>query len=87
MARYKNYDYSQKVFVPVCLEDQWAPGTLEFAIHTLVETRMDQSVFRQSRAISLNQPNKAAIESCAIFHLILCYYGYRNRRGVQKISR
>jgi hypothetical protein len=41
MARYKNYDYSQKVFVPVSLEDQLAPGTLEFAIHTLVETRMD----------------------------------------------
>jgi transposase/IS5 family transposase len=45
MARYKNYDYSQKVFVPVSLEDQLEAGTLEFAIHTLVETRMDLSVF------------------------------------------
>ncbi len=45
MAKYKSYDYSQKVFIPVSLEDQLMPGTLEFAIHTLVETRMDMSVF------------------------------------------
>jgi len=45
MAKYKRYDYSQKVFIPVSLEDQLMPGTLEFAIHTLVETRMDMSVF------------------------------------------
>jgi hypothetical protein len=37
MGRYKNYDYSQKVFVPVSLEDQLAPRTLEFAIHILHE--------------------------------------------------
>ena len=45
MAKYKSYDYSQKVFIPVALEDQLMPGTLEFAIHTLVETRMDMSIF------------------------------------------
>ncbi|MFC1488770.1 IS1182 family transposase [Thermodesulfobacteriota bacterium] len=45
MAKYKQYDYSQSVLIPVSLEDQLVPGTLEFAIHTLVETRMDMSVF------------------------------------------
>ena len=45
MARYKSYDYSQRIFIPVSLEDQLTPGTLEFAIHTLVETRMDLSSF------------------------------------------
>jgi len=33
------------VMLPICLENQLAPGTLEFAIHYLVETRMDLSVF------------------------------------------
>ena len=33
------------VMLPICLENQLASGTLEFAIHTLVETRMDLSVF------------------------------------------
>ena len=45
MARYKSYDYSQDVLIPVSLEEQLMPGTLEFAIHTLVETRMDTSIF------------------------------------------
>ena len=45
MAKYKRYDYSQRVLLPVSLEEQLMPGTLEFAIHTLVENRMDMSVF------------------------------------------
>jgi len=45
MAKFKRYDYSQKVLIPVCLEEQLVPGSLEFAIHTLIETRMDMSVF------------------------------------------
>ena len=45
MAKYKSYDYSQRVMIPISLDDQLVPGTLEFAIHTLVETRMDTSIF------------------------------------------
>jgi hypothetical protein len=33
--------------LPVSLEDQLMPGTLEFDIHTLVETRLDTSGFEQ----------------------------------------
>jgi transposase len=45
MAKYKSYNYSQQVLIPVSLEEQLMPGTLEFAIHSLVETRMDTSIF------------------------------------------
>jgi len=45
MAKYKNYNYSQSVLIPVSLSEQIAPGTLEFAIHVLVEDRMDMSRF------------------------------------------
>ena len=45
MAKYKHYDYSQSMLIPVFFEEQLMPGTLEFAIHTLVETRMDMSIF------------------------------------------
>jgi hypothetical protein len=45
MAKYKTYNYSQTVLLPISLEDQLMPGTLEFAIHTLVEKRMDMSIF------------------------------------------
>ncbi len=47
MAQYKRYDYSQTVLLPVSLEEQLMPGTLEFALHTLVETRMDMSRFAE----------------------------------------
>ena len=47
MAKYKSYDYSQSVLIPVCLDEQLMPGTLEFAIHTLVHTRIDTSIFDQ----------------------------------------
>jgi transposase len=45
MARYKTYDYRQRVLLPVYLEDQLMAGTLEFAIHTLVEKRLDMAIF------------------------------------------
>jgi hypothetical protein len=45
MAKYKSYNYSQTVLLPVSLEDQLMPGTIEFAIHTLVESKMDLSRF------------------------------------------
>ena len=45
MAKYKHYDYAQNVLIPVSLEDQIVPGTLEFAIQTLVEERIDTSIF------------------------------------------
>jgi hypothetical protein len=45
MAKYKRYDYSQSMLIPVSFEEQLMPATLEFAIHTLVESHMDMSVF------------------------------------------
>ncbi len=47
MAKYKPYDYSQRMMIPVSLEEQLVPGTLEFAIQTLVEDRMDMAVFEE----------------------------------------
>jgi transposase len=45
MAKYKPYTYAQDMLIPVSLNDQLMPGTLEFAIHTLVDERMDVSIF------------------------------------------
>jgi len=48
MAKFKKYDYSQRIFLPVSLEEQLMPGTLEFAIHTLIENRLDMTVFDEN---------------------------------------
>jgi transposase len=45
MARYKPYDYRQTRLIPVSLEHQLLPGTLEQAIHEVVEHRLDLSGF------------------------------------------
>jgi transposase len=45
MAKYKSYNYSQTEMIPVSLEDQLMEGTLELAIHELVEGRMGVSHF------------------------------------------
>ena len=47
MARYKPYDYNQMILVPVFLENQLVPGTLEYAIHHVVEERLDLSFFEE----------------------------------------
>ena len=45
MARYKTYDYAQLLMIPVSLENQLVPGTLEYAIHHVIEERVDTSIF------------------------------------------
>jgi len=45
MARHESHDYGQRVMIPVSLEEQLVPGTLEFEIQTLAEDRMDRAVF------------------------------------------
>lgn len=45
MARYRSDDYNQLMMVPVSLEKQLMPGTLEYAIHHVVEERLDLSIF------------------------------------------
>ena len=45
MPRYKPYDYKQLMMIPVSLEEQVVPGTMEYAIHHLIEERIDTSFF------------------------------------------
>ena len=45
MAKYKSYNYDQLVMIPISLEDQLEPGTLEYTINELVEKNIDLSVF------------------------------------------
>ena len=45
MASYKHYDYEQLIMAPISLEEQLIPGTLEYAIHYIVEDRLDMRIF------------------------------------------
>ena len=72
MARFKTYDYRQRVLLPVSLEDQLMPGTLEFAIHTLVEKRLDMSVFEGK--YRNDETGRAAYDPKVLLKVVLLAY-------------
>ena len=45
MPKYKSYNYNQTTLVSVDLEKQLPPGSMEFAIHYLVDNEIDLSCF------------------------------------------
>jgi transposase len=45
MAKYKSYNYAQMVMIPRSLAKQFMPGMLEFAIHELIQRRIDTALF------------------------------------------
>jgi len=47
MAKYKPYNYDQMVMLPINLKEQLEPGTLEYAIHELVDKEIDVSIFEE----------------------------------------
>jgi hypothetical protein len=46
MAKYKHYDFSQSILIPVAFEELLIPGTLEFAIPIRTQRRMDRFTLR-----------------------------------------
>jgi len=81
MAKYKKDDFDQMVMLPVSLEDQLVPGTLEFAIHTLVETRMDLSRF-EARYTN-DETGRSAYDPKILLKIVL--FGYS--RGMMSSRR
>lgn len=45
MAKYIPYDYNQNAMVVVNFRDQIQPGTFEYALHYLIEEKLDLSIF------------------------------------------
>ena len=87
MAKYKRYDYSQKVFIPVCLQDQLMSGTLEFVIHTLVENRIDMSVFDER--YTNDQTGRYAYDPKILLKVILLGYsrGLNSSRSIERACK
>ena len=84
MARYKKYDYKQMVLLPISLEEQIVPGTLEFAIHTVVESKMDLSVFDEK--FNNDETGRLAYDPKVLLKVVL--FGYaRGLISSRKIER
>jgi transposase len=87
MARYKGYDDTQTVLIPVSLENQLLPGTLEFAIQALVERRMDTTVF--ARRYKNDESGCPAYDPKILLKVILFGYarGLISSRKIEQACR
>ncbi len=87
MAKFKAYDYRQRVLLPVSLEDQLMSGTLEFAIHTLVDKRLDMSIF-QSKYRN-DETGRAAYDPKILLKVVLLAYsrGLISSRKIEQACR
>ena len=84
MAKFKLYDYKQMVMPPIFLEDQLAPGTLEFAIHIVVETRMDLSIFDEK--YKNDETGRLAYDPKILVKVVLFAYS-RGLTGSRRIEQ
>ncbi len=87
MAKFKSYDYRQRVLLPVSLEDQLMSGTLEFAIHTLVEKRLDMSIFEGKYCN--DETGRAAYDPKILLKVVLLAYsrGLISSRRIEQACR
>jgi len=87
MPRFKSYDYRQSVLLPVNLEDQIQPGTLEFIIHTLVEEQIDMKVF--DGKYNNDDTGRKAYDPKVLLKIILLGYsrGLNTSRRLEKACR
>ena len=86
MAKHKKYNYSKTVMLPVSPSEQLMPGTLEFAIHTLLEERMDMSRF--DAKFKNDETGRFAYDPKVLLKVVLLAYSRYNtlkedRAGLQ----
>ena len=87
MAKYKDYNYSQSLMVPVTLDEQLLPGTLEYAIHHIIENRLDISAF--SSRFSNDNVGRHAFNPKILLKIILLGYsrGIVSSRPLERACR
>ncbi len=87
MAKYKRYDYSQGVLIPVSYHEQLMPGTLEFAIHTLVDRRIDLSIFEDR--YNNDETGRRAYDPKVLLKVVLFGYsrGLISSRRIEQACR
>jgi len=87
MAKYKHYDYSQTMLLPINLANQLIQGTLEFAINQLVEDRLDLSHF--DNRYNNDQTGRRAYDPKVLLKIVLFAYsrGIIHSRKIEKACK
>ena len=87
MAKYKPTNEDQMVMLPISLQDQLVPGTLEHTIHRLVDENIDLSVFDERYKNDVT--GAAAIHPRILLKVILLGYakGMISSRQIERACR
>ena len=87
MARYKPYDYDQMMMVPIALAEQLVPGTLEHAIHHIIEERADTSFFDER--YNNDETGSRAIDPKVLLKIVLFGYsrGFTSSRPLERACK
>jgi transposase len=87
MAKYKPYNYAQSTMVAVNLSDQLMPGTLEYAIHHLIESRIDLSIFNER--YKNDDTGSPAYDPKVLLKIVLLGYsrGLTSSRKIERACR
>jgi transposase len=72
MAKFKPCNYDQMVMLPICLENQLVPGSLEHTIHEVVEKHIKLSVFDER--YSNDDTGASAIHPKVLLKIVLFAY-------------
>ena len=72
MARFIKYNYKQDAMLVINFEEQLQPGTFEYAIHYLIDNKLDLSVFHPK--FKNNDTGRPAYDPAILLKIIL--FGY-----------
>ena len=84
MPRFRTPDLKQRLMLPISLEDQIVPGTLEYAIHDVVEHRLDLTPFHAR--FHNDQTGRPAIDPKVLLKIVLLGYS-RGLVGSRRIEQ
>ena len=84
MARFKPYDYKQRIMIPVALDEQIMEGTFEYVIQELIEKRLDLTPFHAN--YHNDDTGRPAINPKILLKIVLLAYS-RGIVGSRRIER
>ena len=87
MPHYKSYNYSQTTLIPIELEKQITPGSLEYAIHKLVEERVKIDAFEKK--LKNDETGRPAYNPKVMLKIILLAYskGIISSRKIERACK
>jgi transposase len=86
MARFKVVDMSPRL-LPVVLEQQLAPGTFEYALHTLIDAEFDLSALEAK--FKNDETGAPAYDLAVLLKIVLLAYsrGMVSSRTIERVCR